>query len=94
MAARGARLVFCGHTHGGQVRFPVVGALVTRSSLPGRFASGAFRCGPATYVIGNGLGTSPATPFRLLCRPEVVVVELISSPDPAALTPTEEAALG
>ena len=91
MTARGARLAFCGHTHGGQVRFPLVGALVTRSSLPGRLASGAFRSGTTTYVIGNGLGTSPATPFRLLCRPEAIVVELAASPPPQALAPVKEA---
>jgi predicted MPP superfamily phosphohydrolase len=84
-------MAFCGHTHGGQVRFPFVGALVTRSSLPGSLASGAFRCGPTTYVIGNGLGTSPATPFRLLCRPEAIVVELTDSPTARALTPIKEA---
>ncbi|NLW49318.1 MAG: hypothetical protein GXY85_00555 [Candidatus Brocadiaceae bacterium] len=88
---RGACLAFCGHTHGGQVRFPIVGALVTRSTLPGRLASGAFRSGPTTYVLGNGLGASPATPFRLLCPPEAVVVELTASGGAEALSPIREA---
>jgi len=91
LAARGARLAFCGHTHGGQVRFPLVGAVVTRSTLPGRLASGAFRTGPTTYVLGNGLSASPATPFRLLCPPEAVVVDMVTSPHPQSLTPITEA---
>jgi predicted MPP superfamily phosphohydrolase len=91
LAARGVRLALCGHTHGGQVRFPIVGALVTRSSLPGRLASGTFRSGPTTYVIGNGLGTSPVTPFRLLCRPEAVIVDIAASPAAEEIAHVEEA---
>ncbi|HEU4355735.1 MAG TPA: metallophosphoesterase, partial [Actinomycetota bacterium] len=42
-AACGYDLIVAGHTHGGQVRLPVVGALVTNSALPSRLASGLIR---------------------------------------------------
>ncbi|MHC4480999.1 MAG: metallophosphoesterase [Planctomycetota bacterium] len=92
--ARGARLAFFGHTHGGQVRLPLVGALVTRSSLPGRLASGTFRHGGTVFVMNNGLGTSPAIGFRLLCRPEVTVAEIRKAPAAGTTTAIEEARLG
>jgi hypothetical protein len=94
VSARGAALAFFGHTHGGQVRLPVVGALVTRCRLPGRMASGSFRSGETAVVINNGLGTSPVTPFRFLCAPEVTVAELCRSPQRRGLTRLKEARLG
>lgn len=73
---RGADLAFFGHTHGGQVRFPLVGALITHTRLPRRLAWGTFAEGRTRFVVSNGLGASPATAYRLLCPPEAVVVEL------------------
>ncbi len=93
-ADRGARLALFGHTHGGQVRFPVVGAVVTRSSLPPRLAAGTFRHRDTVFTLNNGSGTSPATPYRLLCPPEVSVVDLRADADRADLTPVEDANLG
>lgn len=89
--ARGARLAFFGHTHGGQVRFPIIGAVVTRSSLPRRLARGTFRSGGTVFVVSSGLGASGPTPFRLLCRPEVVVAELRRSASAQDLTPVRPA---
>jgi predicted MPP superfamily phosphohydrolase len=76
VARRRADLAFFGHTHGGQVRFPLVGALVTHTSLPRRLAWGTFAEGRTRFVVSNGLGASPSTAYRLLCPPEAVVVEL------------------
>ena len=72
----GYDLVLAGHTHGGQVRLPVVGALVTNSSLPPRMARGLFRIGRGFLHVSPGLGTSKYAPFRLLCRPEAALLEL------------------
>ena len=91
--ARAARLALFGHTHGGQVRLPILGALITKSELPGRLASGTFRHGETVFVLNNGLGTSPALPYRLLCPPEVTVLELTRAASPEALTPIKEAQL-
>ncbi|HXF72259.1 MAG TPA: metallophosphoesterase [Actinomycetota bacterium] len=76
LAALGWDLIVAGHTHGGQVRLPLVGALVTNSHLPRRLASGLFRLGPALVHVSPGLGTSRYAPFRFLCRPEATLLEL------------------
>ena len=75
-AACGYELILAGHTHGGQVRLPVVGPLVTNSTMPRRLASGLIRMGSALMYLSPGLGTSKYAPFRFLCRPEVTLLEL------------------
>lgn len=79
-AACGYRVVVAGHTHGGQVRLPLVGALVTNSQLPRRLVSGLFRMGGAYVHVSPGLGTSKYAPFRFLCRPEATLFELRGAP--------------
>jgi predicted MPP superfamily phosphohydrolase len=74
--ACGYELVVAGHTHGGQVRMPFVGALVTNSRLPRRVASGLFRMGDALVHVSRGLGTNKYAPFRFLCRPEATMLVL------------------
>jgi len=75
--ACGYALVLAGHTHGGQVRMPLVGALVTNSSLPRRVVSGLFRMGDALVHVSPGLGTGKYAPFRFLCRPEATLLALV-----------------
>lgn len=83
LAALGYDLILAGHTHGGQVRLPFVGALVTNCVLPTRLASGLIRFG-ATYLhTSRGLGTSKYAPFRFLCPPEATVLELRPMDDQA-----------
>ena len=79
-AACGYELIVAGHTHGGQVCLPVVGALVTNSTLPRRLASGLIRMGSAVMYLSPGLGTSKYAPFRFLCRPEATLLELARRP--------------
>lgn len=76
LVALGYQLVLAGHTHGGQVRLPIAGALVTNSSLPTRFARGLVRLGPGYLHVSPGLGTSKYAPFRFLCPPEATLLEL------------------
>jgi uncharacterized protein len=76
LAALGYDLVVAGHTHGGQVRLPLTGALVTNSSFPTRLARGLMRFGHAYVHVSPGLGTSKYAPFRFLCRPEATLLEL------------------
>ena len=85
--ASGYEFVVAGHTHGGQVRMPVVGALVTNSSLPRRVVSGLFRMGDALVHVSPGLGTGKYAPFRFLCRPEATLLELVpqAEPEPVAI---------
>ena len=76
LAALGYDLIVSGHTHGGQVRLPGVGAVVTNSSIPTRLAMGLSRMGRTFLHVSPGLGTSKFAPFRFLCRPEATVLEL------------------
>jgi uncharacterized protein len=80
IAACGYPLVVAGHTHGGQVRLPLVGALVTNSHLPRRLVSGLIRMGGSFVHVSPGLGTSKYAPFRFLCPPEATLLELRRAP--------------
>jgi uncharacterized protein len=77
LAALGYDLILCGHTHGGQVRMPFVGALVTNSTIPTRLCMGLSRFGRSYLHVSPGLGTSKYAPFRFLCRPEATLLELV-----------------
>lgn len=67
-------LVLAGHTHGGQVRLPGIGALWLP---PGSefYESGWFYGEHARMFVTRGIGTSPQ-PFRFLCRPEIALITL------------------
>ena len=68
----GFRLLLCGHTHGGQLRLPGYGALVSNCGLSPKLARGLTRWGmgldPAWLHVSAGLGTSPVRPGAL-CLP-------------------------
>lgn len=76
----GAELILAGHTHGGQLRIPGYGALVTNCDLPTWRAKGLTRWfnGPAsTWLnVSAGIGTSPFAPLRFACPPEAVLITL------------------
>lgn len=82
LVALGYRLILAGHTHGGQVRMPFVGALITNSQIPARLAMGLVRIPPALMHISPGMGTGRYAPFRFLCRPEATVLELVPGSAP------------
>ena len=81
MTADGADLLLAGHTHGGQVCVPFLGALVTNCDLPRRQASGVSTWTAAGRTVplevSAGLGTAPSAPVRFACRPEAVVLDLV-----------------
>jgi uncharacterized protein len=76
MAADGADLVLAGHTHGGQLCVPGVGALVTNCDLPRKQAKGLSAHAGAVLHVSAGLGTSPYAPVRFACRPEATLLTL------------------
>lgn len=79
MAADGVALLLAGHTHGGQVRVPGVGALVTNCGLDRRMARGLHRWpGSSSWLhVSAGLGTHPTAPVRFACPPEASILTLI-----------------
>ena len=76
-ARAGFDLQVSGHTHGGQVRLPLVGAVVTNSDLPPHLALGAHWVQRMLLFVTPGLGTGKFAPFRFLCPPEASVLELV-----------------
>lgn len=81
LAARGFDLILCGHTHGGQLRLPGFGALVTNTeNLPRRMARGLHRIEGSWLHVSAGLGTSKYAPVRFACRPEACLLELVARP--------------
>lgn len=70
-------LLVCGHTHGGQIRFPFFGPLVVPSKHEGRYAAGFRRVGGVLMYVSRGIGAIP--PVRILCRPEVATFTLRGS---------------
>lgn len=70
-------LVLSGHTHGGQVRVPGVGAMLHATRFPAgkRFTVGWGQEGTTVCYTNRGLG-SVLIPIRFNCRPEVAVITL------------------
>ncbi len=67
-------LQLSGHSHGGQIRFPLVGAPVL--PVMGRlYPRGLRRLGPLTLYTNIGIGTI-WVPMRLNCQPEVTLITL------------------
>jgi predicted MPP superfamily phosphohydrolase len=92
MCADGLPLIFAGHTHGGQVCLPGGRALTSNCDLDPRLASGLHWYTPADprpwtggrlsedgawLHVSRGVGTSPTAPYRLFCRPEACLIELV-----------------
>jgi predicted MPP superfamily phosphohydrolase len=80
MANDGADLVLAGHTHGGQLCVPGVGALVTNCDLPRSQAKGLSEHHGSALHVSAGLGTSPYAPVRFACRPEATLLTLTARP--------------
>jgi predicted MPP superfamily phosphohydrolase len=68
-------LVLAGHTHGGQVCFPVLGAVAAPSLYGTRMAGGTFCRGRTVMHVTRGI--SGETPMRWLCPPEIAILELV-----------------
>ena len=70
-------LTLAGHTHGGQVNFPLVGRLVVPSRYGQRYAMGHVVEGGRHLFVGGGVGTS-IIPVRFRVPPEVVILTIES----------------
>ena len=75
-----ADLLVAGHTHGGQVRLPGIGPLVTFSRVPRSWAAGRTDLDDGRVLVvsrGTGMERHHAPRMRFLCRPEIVVLDLL-----------------
>ncbi len=77
-ADAGIDLQLSGHTHGGQVRLPLFGALYAASLYGKRYEMGRLREGDLTLYVTRGVGLEGkgAPRVRVLCPPEIVLWEL------------------
>ena len=84
-AADGYDAIIAGHTHGGQVCLPWVGALTTNCDLDNARAKGLHRHpadsrpgdpGSSWLHVSAGVGTSPYARIRVACRPEATLLTL------------------
>ena len=74
-AEHSINLYLCGHTHGGQIVFPKVGALVKNMRAPGKCMRGFWKHKGMTGFTTTGVGTS-AINARFNCPPEIVLLTL------------------
>lgn len=75
-------LILCGHTHGGQLRIPGYGALVTSSRYGKRYEGGLYEEGGKRVYVSRGLGTGNLIPIRVACPPEIVCMTLYPAEAP------------
>ena len=85
----GIDLILCGHTHGGQVRLPSIGAIYARTGFSRAVNAGLYeseslyralgldpsQAGFTNLYISRGVGTSHV-PIRFLCPPEIAIIRL------------------
>ena len=71
----GPPLMLSGHTHGGQIRFPILGAMVLPIRYP-EYDWGWFTERHRRLYVTSGLGTS-LPPLRFMCSPEVIILDLV-----------------
>jgi uncharacterized protein len=84
----GLDLMLAGHTHGGQVRLPVLGApFVPGMGFFPPWDYGLYQSGATTMIVSAGLGES-GLPLRVNIRPELSLVTLRSAPAHRSVPPS------
>jgi uncharacterized protein len=76
--AVGIDLYLCGHTHGGQIRAPIYGAIVTSSAWGKKYEMGRYKIDGTVLYTSRGIGLEGggAPRARFLCPPEVILWQL------------------
>ena len=74
----GADLILAGHVHGGIIRLPFFGGLLSpnRTFFP-KYDLGRFEINNSVMIVSKGLGGSKAL-IRINCKPEIVCIKLKS----------------
>ncbi len=73
--AAGVHVYLCGHTHGGQIRLPFIGALVSNAHCAREYTYGPWRVGNLFGLTSPGLGTTDL-PVRYNCPAEAHLITL------------------
>ncbi|MBE3114207.1 MAG: metallophosphoesterase [Actinobacteria bacterium] len=76
LARKEVDIIFGGHTHGGQVRLPLVGAVISGCKIKTKFASGLFYFRNFVLYVTRGLGEGRYSQFRFYCQPEASLVKI------------------
>ncbi len=71
-----AKLMFAGHTHGGQICLPGGKALITNCDLPTSQAQGLSNYQQVPLHVSGGMGTNIFTPVRLFCPPTATLIDI------------------
>ena len=71
-------LYLAGHTHGGQIRLPFYGSLITLAKFGKKYEAGLYTVGQTNLYVNRGIGFEGgvAPRAKFLCRPEVSIFEI------------------
>lgn len=75
MVSSGIALQLSGHSHGGQIRLPGIGAIVLPYGAQ-KYPMGHYRVGPMQLYTNRGVGVVNL-PVRLFCPPEITILTLV-----------------
>lgn len=73
------QLQLSGHSHGGQIQIPLLGAIVT-PPFAEKYSEGSYSVDQLSLYVNRGLGTT-RIPYRLFSRPEITVIDLQNGTD-------------
>ena len=78
-ASHATDISFSGHAHGGQIRFPFIGAILAphQGFFP-KYSAGMYQINTSQLFLSRGLGNS-LFPFRIFNQPELILVSLESN---------------
>lgn len=68
---------FSGHSHGGQIRFPGVGAVIAHTTFGRNYAGGLKKLKGVHCCISRGTSSGRFLTPRLFCRPEAIIVKVL-----------------
>jgi len=83
-------LCLAGHTHGGQIRIPFYGPIVTLSNVPRAWARGFREIGATRLNVSAGVGSEHAAglpAIRVNCPTEMTLIEVLPGGSPSPDTP-------
>jgi uncharacterized protein len=77
LISKDLKLILAGHTHGGQVRLPMIGSPIVPSSYGQKYVAGHIKDAGVDMFVTTGIGTS-VLPVRFMVPPEIAVITIKS----------------